>query len=299
MASVSWSRLIRFVPAGRSEVLYGEPVATNYDDIGAVADAGELQAKVFVVDASGPLSPSAKVTDEVVRVGKLLGPLDWDNCTDIKCIGLNYKKHIEEGGRAPPPFPSLFTKPTTALADYGDVVVIPKCAQENEADYEAELVAVIGENCKDVTPEEALKYVVGYTIGNDVSARKWQRNPERAGGVPQWCYAKSFDKFAPMGPCIVSSKVIPDPSVLHMKLSVNGDKRQETPISDLLFDVAHIVSFLSQGSTLRRGAVIMTGTPSGVGCTGPESAWKYLKHDDKLELEVSQIGVLRHTIAYE
>jgi 2-keto-4-pentenoate hydratase/2-oxohepta-3-ene-1,7-dioic acid hydratase in catechol pathway len=100
-----------------------------------------------------------------------------------------------------------------------------------------------------------------------------------------------------------------------MKLSVNGDKRQETPISDLLFDVsgvsasvsatsvisrfqvAHIVSFLSQGSTLRRGAVIMTGTPSGVGCTGPE--WKYLQHDDKLELEVSQIGVLRHTIAYE
>jgi hypothetical protein len=207
-------------------VLYGEPVASTYDDIGAVADAGELQAKVIVVDASGPLSPSAKVTDEVVRVGKLLGPLDWDNCTDIKCIGLNYKKHserraralvvqaqtgapttavipklhssdlaltrspVEEGGRAPPPFPSLFTKPTTALADYGDVVVIPKCAQENEADYEAELVAVIGENCKDVTPEEALKYVVGYTVGNDVSARKWQRNPERAGGVPQWCYAK-------------------------------------------------------------------------------------------------------------
>lgn len=99
MASVSWSRLIRFVPAGRSEVLYGEPVATNYDDIGAVADAGELQAKVIVVDASGPLSPFAKVTDEVVRVGKLLGPLDWDNCTDIKCIGLNYKKHSERRAR--------------------------------------------------------------------------------------------------------------------------------------------------------------------------------------------------------
>jgi hypothetical protein len=102
MASVSWSRLIRFVPVGGSDVLYGEPVASNYDDIGAVADAGELQAKVIVVDASGPLSPSAKVTEEVVRVGKLLGPLDWDNCTDIKCIGLNYKKHSERG-RSPSP----------------------------------------------------------------------------------------------------------------------------------------------------------------------------------------------------
>lgn len=97
---------------------------------------------------------------------------------------------VQEGGRAPPPFPSLFLKPSTCLAGYGENIPIPKIAQEDEADYETELCVVIGQDAKDVSAEEALSYVAGYTVGNDISARKWQRNPERAGGVPQWCFAK-------------------------------------------------------------------------------------------------------------
>lgn len=97
---------------------------------------------------------------------------------------------VAEGGRAPPPYPSLFIKSSTTIAGYNSITVVPKCAQENEADYEAEMCIVIGEDCKDVSVEKALDYVAGYTVGNDVSSRKWQREPSRAGGVPQWCFSK-------------------------------------------------------------------------------------------------------------
>lgn len=132
---------------------------------------------------------------------------------------------VAEGGRAPPPYPSLFIKSSTAIAGYNSVTVVPKCAQENEADYEAEMCIVIGRDCKDVSADEALDYVAGYTVGNDVSSRKWQREPSRAGGVPQWCFSKvrgllwikvdgeasvtrqGFDGYCPIGPCIVSKTV--------------------------------------------------------------------------------------------
>ena len=114
---------------------------------------------------------------------------------------------VAEGGRSPPPYPSLFFKSPTSVGDYGDETPIPKIAQEGEADYEIELVVVIGKDAKDVSPEDALEYVAGYTIGNDVSARKWQKLPERAGNVPQWCFAKGFDKWAPLGPALVSPRV--------------------------------------------------------------------------------------------
>ncbi|ORY24550.1 hypothetical protein BCR39DRAFT_546370 [Naematelia encephala] len=297
---VSWSRLIRFVPAeDPSSILYGEPQGDDFGDIGALADDGRLKAAVIEVDSSGPLSDSAKLTETILTVGKLLGPLAPDDCTDIKCIGLNYKKHIEEAGRSLPPFPSLFIKPTTSLGDYNEVVPIPKCAQEGEADYEGEVCAIIGEDCKNVGVENALDYVVGYTAGDDVSARKWQRLKERAGGVPQWCFSKGFDKFAPLGPMIVSTEIIPDPSTLHMKVHINGEERQDTPVSDLVFDIPTLVSFLSQGTTLRRGTVIMTGTPGGVGCSGPEDKWSPLKDNDKIEISVTDIGTLRHTVKYE
>ncbi|KAK4688405.1 hypothetical protein P7C73_g1704, partial [Tremellales sp. Uapishka_1] len=315
MSTVSWSRLIRFVPANDDTViLYGEPITEDLQDIGATADRGELKALVIQVDSTGPLSATARVTSEVVVVGKLLGPLAMEHCSDIKCIGLNYRKHIQEAGRSLPPFPSLFIKPATSLADYNEVVPIPKCAQEGEADYEGELCAVIGKDCKDVKVEHALSYVAGYTAGDDVSARKWQRLKERAGGVPQWCFSKvtrtacysslqltsvqGFDKFAPLGPVLVASNLIPDPSKLHMKVHVNGEARQDTMIEDLVFDIPTLISFLSQGTTLRRGTVIMTGTPGGVGCTGPEEKWNPLKDGDKVEVWISEIGTLRHGIKY-
>ena len=121
----------------------------------------------------------------------------------------------------------------------------------------------MGRDAKDVSREEALDYVACYTCGNDVSSRKLQRDPELAGRVPQWSFSKGFDTYAPIGPVLVSSELIPDPSKLHLKTLVDGETRQDESVSDLLFDCAYIISYMSQGSTLQKGQVIMTGTPAG------------------------------------
>ena len=122
---------------------------------------------------------------------------------------------------------------------------------------------VIGKDGKDISEENALDCVAGYTVGNDLSARKWQRDPAYAGVVPQWCFSKGFDQYAPLGPCLVSASVLGDASELKLQTSVNGDIRQDSNTKDLLFGVRKLVSFLSQGTTLRKGSLIMTGTPSG------------------------------------
>lgn len=121
----------------------------------------------------------------------------------------------------------------------------------------------MGKDAKDVSVDEALSYVAAYTVGNDVSSRKLQRKPELAGRVPQWGFSKGFDTFGPIGPCLVSSKLIKDPSKLWLKTMIDGQVRQDESVSDLLFDCAYLISYLSQGTTLQKGSVIMTGTPGG------------------------------------
>lgn len=122
---------------------------------------------------------------------------------------------------------------------------------------------VIGKDAKDVPVERALDYVAAYTCGNDISSRKLQRDPSLAGRVPQWGFSKGFDTFAPLGPCLIASDLIEDPSQLRLKTIINGQVRQNELVSDMVFDSAYIVSYLSQGSTLQKGSVIMTGTPGG------------------------------------
>jgi 2-keto-4-pentenoate hydratase/2-oxohepta-3-ene-1,7-dioic acid hydratase in catechol pathway len=117
-----------------------------------------------------------------------------------------------------------------------------------------------------VPESEALEYVAAYTAGNDISTRKWQRDPAFAGSVPQWCFSKGFDTFAPMGPVLVASSLIPDPSRLHLKAIVDGELRQDAPLDDLIFSVPRLISHLSLGTTLQKGSVIMTGTPGGKLC---------------------------------
>lgn len=160
-------------------------------------------------------------------------------------------------------------------------MIIPKIAQDEQADYEGELVCgpysssriflsahgeqciVIGKDAKNVSQEKALDYVAAYTCGNDVSSRKLQRDPTLAGRVPQWGFSKGFDTYAPLGPCLVASALIEDPSQLHLKTIINGQVRQDEMVADMVFDSAYIVSYLSQGTTLQKGSVIMTGTPGG------------------------------------
>jgi 2-keto-4-pentenoate hydratase/2-oxohepta-3-ene-1,7-dioic acid hydratase in catechol pathway len=121
----------------------------------------------------------------------------------------------------------------------------------------------MGKDAKDVSESEALDYVVAYTVGNDISARKLQRNPEYAGRIPQWGFSKGFDTFAPLGPCLISSAVAGDPTKLHLKTVVDGEVRQSESVEDLLFGCAYLVSYLSSGTTLQKGSIIMTGTPGG------------------------------------
>jgi 2-keto-4-pentenoate hydratase/2-oxohepta-3-ene-1,7-dioic acid hydratase in catechol pathway len=122
---------------------------------------------------------------------------------------------------------------------------------------------VIGKDAKDVPREKALDYVAAYTAGNDISSRKLQRDPAYAGKIPQWCFSKGFDTFAPLGPCLVAAAEVPDPAQLHLRTIVDGEVRQDEIVSDLLFDCSYIISYLSQGTTLQKGSVIMTGTPGG------------------------------------
>lgn len=122
---------------------------------------------------------------------------------------------------------------------------------------------VIGKDAKDVPVSEALSYVAAYTAGNDISSRKLQRDPAFAGVVPQWGFSKGFDTYAPLGPCLVAASEIPDPKELHLRTTVDNELRQDESVSDLLFDCAYLVSYLSQGTTLQKGSVIMTGTPGG------------------------------------
>lgn len=183
-----------------------------------------------------------------------------------------------------PTYPVLFYKPPTALAGPLDAVPIPGPAQMDGLDYECELVAVIGTDCRDVSEERALDHVMGYAVGNDVSHREWQL--KRGGG--QWGLGKGFDGWAPFGPGIVSSRVIKDPQALKIGTKVNGKVVQASETRDMIFGVAKTISFLSRGTTLLPGDLIFTGTPQGVGSGREPPLW--LKDGDVVEVSLEGVG---------
>lgn len=288
----TWDRLVRYVSSIDGRVKYGQPILTDAStDIAEEARNGKLQVTVF----QGSDALSAEPTDETDKVERLLGPLRPRDVPIIRCAGLNYKTHIKETGRAFPECPTIFTKPSPAVADHDLPVPIPKVAQQ-QVDYEGELVVLIGREAYDVKAEDALDYVAAYTVGDDVSARDWQREPNKAGVVPQWSFSKSFDKYAPLGPVLVSSKLLGAADQQELRTYVNGEMRQQGSTGDLCHGVRELVAFCSQGQTLQRGSLIMTGTPGGVGLfMKPPS---FLKDGDVVEVDISGIGRLRHSIAY-
>ncbi|OJJ84578.1 fumarylacetoacetate hydrolase family protein [Aspergillus glaucus CBS 516.65] len=295
--SLPWKRLIRFRALG-GRILRGEPIlpADEEVDLGLTANADQLQARVISGSDIYDVTGTTQVTGEVVTVERILSPLAQSDIPILRCVGLNYAKHIREAGRKPPPFPFIFFKPNTCVHDHGEPVVIPKIAQNDQADYEGELCLVIGKDAKDVPVESALDYVSAYTVGNDISSRKLQRDPAYAGVVPQWGFSKGFDTFAPLGPVLVAASEIPDPSQLQLKTIVDGEVRQEESVGDLLFDCKYLISYLSQGTTLQKGSVIMTGTPGGVGAglTPP----KWLIPGTQMDVQISQIGTLRNNVVF-
>ena len=205
----------------------------------------------------------------------------------IFCIGLNYRQHAKECGLPIPPAPVLFNKFSNALAAHGDCVkLIP---DYKEYDYEAELVAVIGKPARSVSEEDALDYVFGYTCGNDLSTRDLQF---ARGG--QWVLSKTFDGFAPVGPCLVPAGEL-DPNHLDISSTVNGEVRQSSNTSDMIFPLAQIIADLSHHFTLMPGDLIFTGTPQGVMHGYPADQKSWLKPDDWVEGTIQGIGTLRTT----
>ena len=189
-------------------------------------------------------------------------------------------------------YPVVFTKPADALAGPYDDVFIHLDAQ-SQLDYEGELTVIIGKDGKNIPENKALDYVLGYAVGNDVSARNFQLPPNSGG---QFCYAKSFDGFAPIGPCVVSTSIITDPQQLDYVTKVNGKIRQETNTSDMIWNVKQIIAHLSKETTLRKGTAIMTGTPSGVGLFRKDG---FLKDGDVVEVSVTGIGAIKNRMVYE
>ncbi len=227
-----------------------------------------------------------------LKSAKLLAPIPAPN-KNVFCVGRNYRLHIIEGARARghepvfPKVPEFFSKPRTTVVG-PDAPVLRHAKNTQKLDYEVELGIVIGKRVRDLAPDKALPAVFGYTIINDVTAR----DAQAAHG--QWFKGKSFDTFCPMGPCIVTADEFGNPSGHRISLKVNGQTRQDSNTSDMLFDVAAIVSFLCASLTLDPGDVIATGTPSGVALGMTPQLW--LNVGDVVEAEIEGIGSLRNKI---
>ena len=229
----------------------------------------------------------------------LKAPIPWPG--KILCLAGNYAEHIREGGRDVPGkermSPLVFMKPNTAIIDPEQSIVIPK--KGNKIDWEAELAVVIGKKGKYIKQEQAYDYVAGYTIMNDVSERGLLIDKDREktewNRFFDWLNGKWMDTFAPMGPYIVTKDEIDDPHNLSIKLSVNGEVKQNSNTGNMIFYIPELIEFASRLMTLEPGDIISTGTPSGVG----SSTGTFLKNGDVVEVEIENIGARKNTVEAE
>jgi 2-keto-4-pentenoate hydratase/2-oxohepta-3-ene-1,7-dioic acid hydratase in catechol pathway len=238
----------------------------------------------------GDIYGAFTVTSQRAEVAKLLAPVAP---TAFFCIGLNYRKHAEEGKNPIPQWPVLFMKNPAAVQNPGDPIILPRRLKSSQVDYECELAVVIGRPCKNASRERALEYVLGYTCANDVSARDWQK--DFGGG--QWCRGKTFDTFAPLGPALVLRDEIPNPNALGIRTFLNGQTMQDWNTEDMIFDVPSLIEFLSGSTTLLPGTVILTGTPHGVGAARKPPV--FLQPGDTVTIEIDGIGQLTNPVVEE
>ena len=238
----------------------------------------------------GALGEKLEPTGEPAEIAKLLAPLEP---RALVCIGLNFRQHAAETNAPLPKVPVVFFKNPAAVQNPGDAIELPRWLASGQVDYECELAVVIGRRCKNVSRADALDYVLGYTCGNDVSARDWQKE----GGGSQWCRGKSFDTFCPLGPVLVTPEEIPNPNALRISTKVNGETLQDCSTADMIFDVPALIEFLSGSTTLLPGTVILTGTPHGVGMARTPPRW--LQPGDTVAVEIEKIGVLTNPVVEE
>ena len=276
-------KLIRFGALG-SEKPGVEVAGVRYDvshlvhdfDEDFFTDGGlEKLQQSFDAASATQVAADVRLAAPVKRPGKII------------CIGLNYRKHAEESGMAVPTEPVVFFKASSSVVGPNDQIVIPK--NSVKTDWEVELAVVIGKKASYVSEEEALDYVAGYVLHNDVSEREFQL--ERGG---QWVKGKSCDTFAPLGPYLVTSDEVANPNSLNLWLKLNGEKVQDGNTNDFVFNVQEVISYLSQFMSLMPGDIISTGTPAGVGLGFNPP--KYLKHGDVIELGIEGLGTARQEV---
>ncbi|REE78903.1 2-keto-4-pentenoate hydratase/2-oxohepta-3-ene-1,7-dioic acid hydratase in catechol pathway [Paenibacillus taihuensis] len=214
--------------------------------------------------------------------------IEWGPCVTepnkIICVGLNYRKHAEETNAPIPEYPILFNKFNNTLTGNLKDIAVPKVTEK--LDYEAELVIVIGKKTKYVAKEDALSHVFGYCAVNDLSARDLQLRTH------QWLLGKTCDDFSPLGPYLVTADEVGNPNDLWIKSTVNGEVRQSSNTSDMIFHCDEIVSYVSQHMTLVPGDIILTGTPEGVVLGLPPEQQVYLKPGDEVTIEIEKLGAL-------
>jgi 2-keto-4-pentenoate hydratase/2-oxohepta-3-ene-1,7-dioic acid hydratase in catechol pathway len=242
------------------------------------------------IELEGDILGEVRSLDRPAHVRKILAPIAP---SQILGVGLNYRRHAEETKAKIPDYPVLFGKGLNALQNPGDPILIPTHLPSQEVDYECELAVVIKKACKNVSRQDALHFILGYTCGNDVSARDWQK--KKGGG--QWSRGKSFDSFCPLGPRLVTPDEIPDPSGLGIRTILNGETVQHCNTSDMIFDVPALVEFLSGSTTLLAGTVILTGTPHGVGMAAIPPRW--LAPGDIVSVEIDKVGILTNPVQSE
>lgn len=241
----------------------------------------------------GSINPAAMASGEIERLQTLdtsslshvegsprLG-MPLDGIGKIVCIGLNYSDHAAEAGAEAPKSPIAFFKPTSSLTGPNDPIRM--LANSRHMDWEVELAVVIGKRCVNVAEDRALEHVAGYCVANDVSERKFQGL-----GTGQWILGKSGDTFCPLGPWFVTADEVPDPQKLHLWLKVNGQTMQDGTTADMIFPVAHLISYVSGFMSLNPGDIMLTGTPAGVGLGKKPPV--YLKAGDRIELGIDGLG---------
>jgi len=240
------------------------------------------RARAAVADAlAAPVPSVVRALADVTLLAPVPRP------PKIVCIGVNYADHAAEAGRALPRWPSVFLKAPSCIVGPGDPIVRPPTTEQ--LDYEIELAVVIGKTAKSVSRDDSMQYVAGYTIMNDVSARDLQLGKD--GGV---ILGKNFDSSAPLGPALVLTDEIPDPTHLRLRTWVNGALRQDGNTHTLIFDIPAIIAFLTQQMTLEPGDIIATGTPAGVGLGMSPQVW--LQPADAIRMEIDGIGVLENAV---
>ncbi len=282
-------KLLTFIRNGRQE-------------LGVKADAGvvDLARVGLICDVMEVIEGGAEKVAELERAIEGLelsasseyvldeASLEWGPCVTrpnkIICVGLNYRKHAEETNAPIPEYPILFNKFNNTLTGHLKPIAVPEATEK--LDYEAELVVVIGKKAKNVAKENALKHVFGYACVNDLSARDLQLRTH------QWLLGKTCDDFSPLGPYLVTADEVGNPNALAIRAIVNGEVRQSSNTSDMIFHVDEIVSYISRHMTLVPGDMILTGTPEGVVLGLPPERQVYLRPGDEVTIEIEKLGRL-------